>query len=458
MRRTALTVLSALSHILRRLLSALSHIFLAGLVLTACNPSTGQGPDRPNLLVIVTDDQRADGTMQMLPTVRRYFEQEGTRFRNSFTAIPLCCPARASIFTGRYAHNHGVHNNYMTGKLDESTTVQRHLQDAGYTTSITGKFLNQWPPKRDPDYFDRWAIFLEGEYYDRQWNMDGDVAIHPEYTNDILKQKTIEFLDDFESDDDKPWFMYVGTSAAHAPFTPEPLYSNADVGRWKGNPAFHEEDTSDHPSFIVTEGRRRFVRRNQLRTLMSVDDLVELLVQKLTELGELDDTLAIFTSDNGMQWGEHGFTGKRLPYTPSVRVPLYVRWPGRLGAGDVDSRLVANVDLAPSLLDAAEARAPSSMDGRSFFSPDRRKLVFIEHWRDRDTTVPDWALVRTRTEHYVEFYRRDRTIFREYFDVTQDPWQLHNLLGDDSKANDPPRKALSRRLARLRTCRGSVCP
>jgi arylsulfatase A-like enzyme len=337
--------------------------------------------------------------------------------------------------------------------------MQRYLQDAGYRTAISGKFLNQWGPDEPPPYFDRWAIFLQGEYYDRQWNIDGEVGRLPDYTNDVVRDKALEFLRSFEaSGDSDPWFLYVGTNAGHAPFTPEQRYRDALPGRWAGNPATSEQDISDKPELIRTSGRRRYVRRNQLRTLMSADDTIGILFDELRRTGELGDTLAIFMSDNGMLWGEHGYTGKRLPYEPSVNIPLILRWPGRVDAG-VSDALVANIDVAPTVLDAAGVAAGHRFDGRSLLASGERSELFLEHWQDADTSVPDWASVLSRRAQYIEYYDEDGSVrLRGYYNLMTDPWQLNNLLGDGARGNDPDTREVERSLDGYRECVAASCP
>ncbi len=423
-------------------------------------PSPGEGRlGRPNILVVVTDDQRAQGTLVVMPEVRRWFGQDGTRFSNAFTTTPLCCPARASIFTGRYAHNHGVRHNYDSLRVDQTSTIQYHLKKAGYQTAIAGKFLNHWNPERDPPFFDRWAIFLKGEYYDRLFNVDGRVGRLPDYTTHIVRDEATAFLEHFEEQDDQPWFLYVATGAAHAPFLPEPRYERAPVPRRLLDPAFGESDLRDKPRFASIGDKRRGVRRRQLRTLMSADDVVGVLFETLKARAELDETLAVFVSDNGMQWGEHGFTGKRQAYSESIRIPLFVRWTGEVAADTRDERLAANVDVAPTVLEAAGVPIPHKVDGRSLLGPSRRKRLLLEHWADPDTPVPDWASLRTDAYQYVEYYAPSGALtYKEYYDLVQDPFQLTNLLGDTSEANDPDVWTLRRTLAKDRRCAGSACP
>jgi arylsulfatase A-like enzyme len=200
------------------------------------------------------------------------------------------------------------------------------------------------------------------------------------------------------------------------------------------------------------------LRRAQLRTLLSVDDMVDSVFEHLEESGELDNTLAIFLSDNGFLWGEHGSAGKRLPYTDSVSIPLLARWPGHFASGASDERLVATIDLAPTILEAAGLSGAAAMDGHSLldagFSRDR---ILLEHWLRSNRTTPDWASFYSNDSQYVEYYLADRFVveFREYYDLTTDPFELTNLFGDGDTSNDPDTTSLSLDLAKAVRCEGS---
>jgi arylsulfatase A-like enzyme len=204
-----------------------------------------------------------------------------------------------------------------------------------------------------------------------------------------------------------------------------------------------EEDRSDKPPEVqqppVRPGWVERIRRRQLKTLMSIDDLMDRLFDELEGAGASENTLVIFTSDNGFLWGEHGRTGKRYPYQDSVQVPLLAWWPGHI-AGGSDERLVANIDIAPTVLDAAGIEPEHVVDGRSLLDPSlERDRLLLEYFRREGRETPHWASLMTDAYQYVEYYADDRLVpnFREYYDLASDPWQLENLLGNDSVADDP---------------------
>ena len=217
--------------------------------------------------------------------------------------------------------------------------------------------------------------------------MNGTVRTERGYSTDVMARYAVDALQSFDRRADAaPWLVYVAPAAPHAPWQAAPRHRTASVPRWRPSPAVGERNRSDKPPYVRARDSSPTdaagVRRRQLRTLMSVDQLVGRIVGTREELGETRRTLAIFTSDNGFIWGDHRFGGefrragnKRVPYTASVKVPLLLRWPGRVASGRVDSRLAANIDIAPTVLAAARVRPQWSIDGRSLLSPARRSRV-----------------------------------------------------------------------------------
>jgi arylsulfatase A-like enzyme len=209
---------------------------------------------------------------------------------------------------------------------------------------------------------------------------------------------------------------------------------------WPCNPAVNE-DVSDKPGYVrwrnvVANSTIQQVRTEQLRTLLSVDDMVDRVLRTLQTHGERDNTLVIYLSDNGHMWGEHRIIDmKFVPYTPSVQVPFFARWPGHLAAGTHDNGLVANIDIKPTVL-AAAAITPDPaypIDGRSFLSAGGRSRAFREYFFD-DANAPNiqtWASIRTPTYQYIENYNQPALnggTFREYYDLTNDPLDAHQPL------------------------------
>jgi len=446
-------------------------------VLTACtsgdrDPIDTSEPDpdeRPNILVIVTDDQ-PNGTMTVMPRTRHHFGEQGVTFTHAYSTTPACCPARASIMTGRYAHNHLVLSNEDAYELDQDTTLQAYLRPAGYRTGLVGKFLNLW--KGPPPHFDRWALKLgsrRARYFDTSWEVDGRAKqTTPGYWTAPFTGYTAGFLDDWERRDDEPWFLWLAIPAPHAPYLPEPAHEDASVPVWEAPESIDEADQSDKPPYVqdadARPGLGTEARTRQLRSLISADDVIDDVMAKLDELGE-DNTLAFFVSDNGYLWSHHGLLGTFLskgnPYTESVMVPMMMRWPGRVEAGTTDERLVGLLDIAPTIYEATGVRGPSVTDGHSLIGDRSREWILNEFWQKdvaHRSTVPDWTALKTAEYSYVEYTVEGEVVFREYYDLATDPFELENLLGDSDPSNDPDVRELERRLEKARHCEGRSCP
>jgi arylsulfatase A-like enzyme len=440
-------------------------------------PDAGDAAERrPNVLVIVTDDQRAADTLRVMPETRGWLARGGTRFNRAFATTPLCCPSRASILTGLYAHNHGVRTNDDALRLGERATIASHLDAAGYATGIVGKYLNRWPLDRPPAHFDEFTI-TNGGYSGSLWNVDGVVREIDTYSTTYTREASTRFIRDRENRDGQPWLLYVAPLAPHltlAPgqppyFEPEPRYRDAPVGAFRRDPAMLERSLGDKPAFLRAIAHSappdypssREVRAGQLRLLMSVDDLVGELRGAVLRAGELDRTLVIFASDNGFLWGEHGAAMvKDLPYPAASRIPLLATWPGELEAGAVDRRLTANIDLAPTILDAAGLdRRAAKLDGRSLLDRGWHRDRLLLEYFGLPGRIPPWASLVT-PEAQLTLYRDPRTgeIFREYYGRVSDPFQLRNPFGNADQADDPAIARLLRQLRRDLHCAGRSCP
>ena len=430
--------------------------------------------DRPNILLVLTDDQRPTELLDVMPETRRIFGQRGVTFPNAYATTPVCCPSRASILTGRYAHNHGVLRN---GKgsieaFDQEDTLEYHLQQAGYRTAVFGKLINDWPMSVSPSYFDRWAIFRGGKalgFYDGIWNVNGTKRTVSRYSTTFIKDHALRFLEESESDDDRPWLMLLFVYPPHGPAIPHPRDVRARVPKWPPNPAVTNKDLRGKPPIVrdappVEPEQLRRTQRRQARSLMSADRMVARVFSSMADKDEASSTLAFFMSDNGYLWGEHSLTRKFAPYTHSIKIPMMVRWPGMLGRGEVDDRLVANIDFFPTAMAAAGLPADPTVspDGRSLLDPQERDRLLIEQWAGGPGNVfPNWASLVTPTEQYIEYYRLDETsvTFKEYYDLSADPWQLENLLWSDPKAHKERAAQLATQLEIDRSCEGSTaCP
>ncbi|MFC9328503.1 sulfatase [Kitasatospora sp. NPDC057015] len=399
---------------------------------------------RPNILVILTDDQPKQ-TEWATPKTVAWLADRGVRFTAGHVATPLCAPSRSSIFSGRQAHNHGVLDNSSPYNLDQNTTVQRYLKQAGYRTGLFGKYLNAWHAADNPPHFEEWLLESPVVYNDGTWNDNGTVHTIPGYSTTVIKNRTLAFLDKAATDP-RPWFAFVAPKASHEPNTPEAKYADTPVPAWNGRPGVTEPDRSDKPDFIqnatATLADAQALRRRQLRTLLSVDDAVQAIHDKLAALGQLDNTLVFYLGDNGYTWADHGWLKKSVPYRPSIEVPFYVSWPaGGLGSGTTDDRIVANIDIAPTILDAAGITPNTPQDGHSLLGGYRRDHLLVEWWKHGTAAggPHTWSSYVSDTRQYTEYYQihtdaagkpagTGSVLFREYYDLVNDPHQLTNKL------------------------------
>ncbi|MGH2654590.1 MAG: sulfatase family protein [Actinomycetota bacterium] len=427
--------------------------------------ASAQPAARPNVLLVITDDQRIESMGPMRRT-RAVFKRGGTEFVNAYVTTPLCCPSRASIFSGRYAHNHRVRTNADAHELDPKSTIQRYLGTAGYRTAIVGKYLNSW--KGQPSHFEQWHTFENvSKYKGARFNSNGVVHKVKKYSTDYIGDRARGLVRQFELTDTKPWFLVVSTWAPHTPAQAAKRHRNSKVGQWAGNPAVFETDRTDKPAHVQAKSAGfkggRKLRERQLRTLKAVDDLVERLFTTMSELGEANETLAFFLSDNGIMWAEHGMKSKAVPYRPAVRVPFFVRWPGHVAQKVADTRIVANIDIVPTIMAAAGITPDPEypIDGRSLLDPVSRDRLLLEFTGgNNQVDVPTWRSTVTPAYQYVEYYDdlSGAVTFREYYDLVNDPFQLENLLADADPSNDPPLDEQSRlrlQLARDRMCVGT---
>ena len=340
----------------------------------------------------------------------------------------------------------------------------------GYRTAIVGKYFNAWEISDDPLWFDRWWIYSRRGsatavgYFDTEWNANGRIVSPAAYSTDFIADTTVGFLRSAERHDRRPWLLFMTPFAPHQPATPAPRDASASVPRFRRNPAVRERDLSDKPPYArrseLTLEQTLRLRASQLRSLIAVDDMVDRTMRTLRARNEMHRTLIVYISDNGFFWEEHGLEEKGPPYLQGVRVPMMLRWTGHLRAGTVDGRRAANIDIAPTVMEAASVEIPDRlpMDGRSLLQSWQRRQVLTEFRRVRVSRAPTWAALRTGRYHYIEYYRGGRISFREYYRLRSDPWELVNLLHDGDPRNDPDIGRLHRRLVALRTCVGTACP
>jgi arylsulfatase A-like enzyme len=414
---------------------------IAALLMLAPVQAMGAAPKEPppNLLVVITDDQAAENTLEVMPQTRRRIGRQGVTFRQAHVTTPKCCPSRATFFTGRYVHNHGVISNSRASELPHDQTIHYLLQREGYRTAIFGKFLNSWPVEIDPPFFDEWAI-SNGGFEEGYWNINSRVRTKEEYTTDLIADRAVGFIRRADRrNDEQPWLAWVTPHAPHHPSVPARRHRSRSLPSFTSSPAMLETDWSDKPDFLEAarnnEATLVTVRDDGRRSLLAVDEMVGRLLDEIKARREVDNTLVVFTSDNGFMFGEHGgVVGKDLPYPASTRVPLLARWPGHFRPRRTNTKFVTNIDVAATMLEAAGLERET--DGRSLLAPGRRSELFVEsrgsYNEDGARALPAFRSVTTRGYRYAEYYRNGSydLLFREYYDLYHDPWELQNVVTD----------------------------
>jgi N-acetylglucosamine-6-sulfatase len=409
--------------------------------------SGGEEPgDRPNVLLIISDDQRYD-TMEYMPETQSRIFEEGATFSNAYVTTPLCGASRASILTGQYMQNHCVYTN-RTPLLGE--TFIEHLHESGYLTGIVGKYLNSYPlsygdgPLTEFDYWVAHGGFGgTGDYFEPELNVNGTWTKHSKYFTYLERDYALEFLD-LAAETDQPFALIFSPYAPHFPADPAPgdetLYSGLDLHR---PPSFNEEDMSDKPTWLnssppLTTEEIESVdtfRKKQLQSMHALDSSIGTILDRLEEMGELDNTLIVFTSDNGMFWGEHRlFLEKYYVYEEAIHVPMAVRYPPLIPEPLVEDSLVANIDIAPTIYELTNVSVPQKMDGQSLV-PLLNGEVSGKEWRGHIyiETVYLLEYFGIRTERYL--YAETQHDRAELYDLESDPYQLENQI-DNSEYKD----------------------
>lgn len=480
--------------VLATLTLVLAAALLSVLPTSAVDPATAAASaapaaaGKPNVLFILVDDMRED-ELAYMPNVQRLLADQGTTFDNAFSTFPLCCPARTSILTGQYAHNHKVMGNDADQRggyywfMDHSKpkdTIGTWMRKAGYQTSLVGKFLNRYGDGSKtaiPPGWDHWYVppgQQAYDYTDQVWNLDGRLKRIKGHNSTSVEKLTAKAT---RTKGDEPWFVWSGYLAPHDAWStqrgwhqPEPMKADKRAGIVVP-PTPNEPDMSDKPAFlrkklpVLQPGRRAKVRRHSLlmaQVVHGVDRMVGRTVARLEASGELDNTLIIFTSDNGFALGEHNIpSGKDLPYEEVTNVPLIMRGPGIPVGGHVDT-LVTLQDITATITDLAGAKPGRTQDGISLYdviadpAPYADRAVLVESGgimgstRLLGSTAPTKRFflgLRTRDHSYIQYVTGDS----ELYDLRTDPRQL------DSMRDPALQAAMKKGLDELKNCRGSAC-
>jgi len=467
----------------RRLLLLLVLPVAAASATTAPHAATPR--PKPNVIVVMSDDQALE-SMRVMANVQRTLAAEGATFTNNFVSYSLCCPSRSTFLSGQYAHNHGVLGNqppqggYEKWRATESNSLPVWLQAAGYRTVHIGKYLNGYG-RQDathvPSGWSEWYGSVDPstyQYFNYTLNENGRLvrygAAAADYQADVYTARAVDAVKRL-APQAQPFFLSVAYLAPHAGGPresddprnlgtphPAPRHRNRFASEpLPASPSFNEADVSDKPAAVrrrpsFTQQRINAITENyrqRLESILAVDEGVAAIVRALQESGELANTLFVYTSDNGFFHGEHRIAnGKVQLYEPSVRVPLVVRGAG-VPRGVRLTQASINVDLAPTIVDAAGARPGRTLDGTSLLPllGDRNRFS----GRDVLLETPGYAAIHTPRYVYAEYVTGER----ELYDLFVDRDELASKHDDPAYAR--VRSDLAARLLRLRSCKGAQC-
>lgn len=388
---------------------------------------------RPNILFILTDDHAhgalgcADHPWIRTPNLDRLCER-GVRFSNAFVTSSLCSPSRASFLSGLYPHEHGVGSNEVNDLPLATPTFPRLLQAAGYRTGFIGKWhMARWASPRPG--FDHWVSWNgQGDYFRNTLNVDGTWELCRNYITDEITDRGIGFL---ERDDPAPFMLMLSHKAVHQPFRPAPRHARLyeDVHVLQEVSAGDRLDLKPDWGGRMPEPDRAAFMREYARTLAAVDEGVGRILDALEDSGRLKDTVIVYAGDNGFMSGEHGgLWDKRAAYEGSIRIPLIVSHPGRFGPGSVSPALALNIDVMPTLLQAAGLSPPPGLPGMDLAGLADGSLqrdAFLYEYFQELGPVPTTVAVRTDRYKYIT-YPRNPDLPRELYDLRYDPDELVN--------------------------------
>jgi len=459
-----------------------------GLFLVAVAPAGAaeSSPPRPNIIFVLTDDLSAN----LLPYMSNVeaMEKEGATFSNYFVTDSLCCPSRASIFTGKFPHNTGV---FKDGGLDgfnahgyESQTFALALQQAGYTTAMMGKYLNKYKPRRDgvAKGWNEWDV--GGSAYDEfnyELNQNGRVVKFghkpEEYLTDVLSNMANLFI---RSHANGPFFLEVATFAPHRPYVPAPRDADKFPKLvYERSAAYGARPDNAAPQWLkdippldgAAIAQIDKVFRKRVQSVQAVDRMIGEIRAALAATGHTKDTFIVFSSDNGLHMGEYSLRpGKQTPFDIDIKVPLIVIGPG-VRVGRVIDLFAENIDLCPTFTEIAGSSAPTVPDGTSLLGlltgdllPENwRDAVLIEHHHHEDSFLSDpdeqensagrpttYEALRSQNSLYVEY--ADNEI--SYYDLSRDPFELKNIAATLSKDE---LSRLHQALIANEKCKGASC-
>ncbi|HIG31308.1 MAG TPA: DUF4976 domain-containing protein [Verrucomicrobiales bacterium] len=417
-----------------------------------------------NVVFILSDDHRYDAMSFMghpfaLTPHMDAMAQNGVHLKNAFVTTSLCSPSRASILTGLYTFRHRVIDNQRP--VPEGTLFfPQYLQKAGYNTGFIGKWHMGHASDEPRPGFDYWVSFKgQGQYYPPNprytINVNGERVKQDGYITTLLTRHAVEFLEQ-QTDREKPFFLYLSHKAVHGPFTPEPKYKGSLAERpftLPNSGDFLAGNLENRPRWLLdqrnswhgmdfplhTGSTVEALYKSYCEALRSVDDSIGAVMEQLKKMGILDETLVIYMGDNGYMFGEHGLIDKRVAYETSSRVPMLMQCPDLIEAGTVVEKVVANIDIAPTVMETMGIQKPPHMDGHSFLPlargeeiPWRDYFLYVYYWEQNYPQTPTHFSLRGNRYKYTTYYGVWDT--DELFDIQADPMEQKNLIHEPAFA------------------------
>lgn len=478
---------------MKSLLEAYKVVIILALYLgsaSGCIAATNTVDKRPNIVVIVVDDMRVDeygaGGHPYLETPNiDSLAKNGVMFNKAYHVTPLCSPNRASLVTGQYVSRHGILDNTSRGNASQRLNLfAKDLQAAGYRTAHIGKWHMGTDPTPRPGY-DYWVSFKgQGKSYDPDLFEDGRMHQVKGYVTDIFTDRAVNFIDD-SSQAKKPFFLYIGHKAVHPEIeqradgtarsdTNEKQFIMADrhKGRYKGKTlkrspshGYQEEVLAQKPvvrealayrkeqmdksalwTGLVDRGVADLTIQKRAEMMLAVDESLGIIIDTLAKQGVLNNTMIIFTSDNGTFYGEHDLSIEhRLPYEELVRAPLLIQYPNTIDAGQRLNGFAQSIDIAATSLDVAGLDIPSRVQGKSLMplmtgeKKQIRDTVYMEFYSHENpfswTSQLDYRAIQKGGYKYIRWIRyEEEDGGAELYDLKNDPYEMNNLINDPKMA------------------------
>ena len=443
-----------------RTIAAMATLGAAGSLAAPARTKTG----KRNIILVLSDDHRYDfmGFMKGAPAFLKTpnmdrMARQGAHLANAFVSTSLCSPSRASILTGQYMHNHRIVDNQRPAP-DGTVFFPQYLQKVGYQTAFVGKWHMGHEHDDPRPGFDHWVSFKgQGTYFDPTLNINGKRKTFEGYTTDVLTDQALNWLGE-DRDEDRPFFLYLSFKAVHYPFQP----AKRHAGRYRDKPVERPETMANTERNYQTQPHWVRERRYSIHgidhmetgpydndpvpsfddlyhqyceTVHGLDENLGRVLTHLDKTGLSDSTLVLYMGDNGFALGEHGFYDKRDAFEESIRVPMLAYAPGMIRPGTKVSKMVQNIDIAPTLLEAAGVEHPKSpgMDGRSFLPllrnesiPWRDHILYEYHWEWNFPATP--TVFAIRSDRYKYIFYHGLWDHDGFYDLQTDPHERHNLI------------------------------